>query len=100
MSLLQPQSRHFLIVIDGVGGIGKSTLALEVAHRCLQFSQKTAVSEEESSDLSRLRQTLVDRFNEEELRTLCFDMALDYDMLPGNGKGWQISGIGCLSGSP
>jgi tetratricopeptide (TPR) repeat protein len=87
MSLLQPQSRHFLIVIDGVGGIGKSTLALEVAHRCLQFSQQTAVAEEESSDLSRLRQTLVDRFNEEELRTLCFDMALDYDMLPGNGKG-------------
>lgn len=87
MTLLQPQSRHFLIVIDGVGGIGKSTLALEVAHRCLQFSQQTAVSEEESSDLSRLRQTLVDRFNEEELRTLCFDMALDYDMLPGNGKG-------------
>ncbi|MCB8969085.1 MAG: hypothetical protein H6660_19575, partial [Ardenticatenaceae bacterium] len=38
--LLQPypQSRHHLIVIDGIGGIGKSTLALEVAHRCLHAS--------------------------------------------------------------
>lgn len=83
-----PQSRHHLIVIDGIGGIGKSTLALEVAHRCLHASLQAAGTEQPEQDhLVRLREMLVDRFSEEELRTLCFDMALDYDMLPGQGKG-------------
>ena len=31
--LLQPRSRHFLVTLDGIGGVGKSTLALEYAHR-------------------------------------------------------------------
>lgn len=82
-----PQSRHHLIVIDGIGGIGKSALALEVAHRCLHASLEAARSERTDQDhLTRLRQILLDRFDEEELRTLCFDLALDYDMLPGRGK--------------
>ena len=31
--LLLPNSRHFLVTLDGIGGVGKSTLALECAHR-------------------------------------------------------------------
>ena len=35
---------------------------------------------------SRLLQNLVEYFDEEDLRTLCFDMELDYDNLPAQGK--------------
>jgi len=30
---------------------------------------------------------LTERFSDDELRTLCFDLGLDYDLLPGQGKG-------------
>jgi hypothetical protein len=36
--------------------------------------------------LSRLRQILATRFSESELRTLCFDLGIDYDDLPGQEK--------------
>jgi tetratricopeptide (TPR) repeat protein len=36
------RSRSYLVSIDGIGGIGKSSLALEVAHECLQASQPEA----------------------------------------------------------
>ena len=36
--------------------------------------------------LIRLRQTLTGRFDVGELRTLCFDLGLDYDDLPGEGR--------------
>ncbi len=36
--------------------------------------------------LTRLRELLTTRFDEGELRTLCFDLGADYDSLPGEGK--------------
>ena len=40
----------------------------------------------EQERLTQLREILDTRFNREELRTLCFDLGLDYDDLPGEGK--------------
>jgi hypothetical protein len=36
--------------------------------------------------LITLRELLSTRFNEEELRTLCYDLSVDYDSLPGRGN--------------
>jgi hypothetical protein len=36
--------------------------------------------------LTQLRQVLTTRFDAGELRTLCFDLGVDYDDLPGAGK--------------
>lgn len=40
----------------------------------------------ERAELTRLRELLTTRFDEGELRTLCFDLGIDYDDLPGAGK--------------
>lgn len=36
--------------------------------------------------LTQLRQLLIKRFSDGELRTLCFDLGVEYDDLPGQGK--------------
>jgi tetratricopeptide (TPR) repeat protein len=33
---LQPSSRTFIVGIEGIGGVGKSALAIEVSHRCVE----------------------------------------------------------------
>jgi len=40
----------------------------------------------EREHLAKLRQILATRFDEEELRTLCFDLGINYDDLPGQGN--------------
>ena len=40
--------------------------------------------------LAELRQVLSDYFDEEEIRTLCFDLNIDYDDLPATGKANKI----------
>ncbi len=43
--LLSPKSRHFVITIDGVGGVGKSALALEVAYKYLRRNSELSSDE-------------------------------------------------------
>ena len=40
----------------------------------------------EREHLAKLRQILATRFDEGELRTLCFDLGINYDDLPGQGN--------------
>ena len=42
---------------------------------------------EDAIDPVTLRRALVNYFDLEELRTLCFDLGVDFDDLKGNGKG-------------
>ncbi|MDX1616641.1 MAG: hypothetical protein R3300_20200 [Candidatus Promineifilaceae bacterium] len=41
---------------------------------------------QERPDQVKLRNLLRDSFSEDDLRDLCFDLGLDYDNLPGDGK--------------
>jgi hypothetical protein len=43
--LLSPKTRHFVVTIDGIGGVGKSALALEVAHTFLRHYDKLPEAE-------------------------------------------------------
>jgi len=48
---LQPNSRTFIIGIEGIGGVGKSALAIEVSHRCIEddlFASVIWISSKES----------------------------------------------------
>lgn len=46
----------------------------------------TEIRSSQRKYMTGLRQILTTRFDEGELRTLCFDLELDYDKLPGSGK--------------
>jgi LuxR family glucitol operon transcriptional activator len=45
LELLSPRSRAWVVVIDGIGGIGKSALALRVAYRCLSDYKRLSQDE-------------------------------------------------------
>ncbi len=38
------------------------------------------------ADLAKIRHTLVDAFDLDEMRTLCFDLGMDFESLPGQSK--------------
>lgn len=46
----------------------------------------TSTRQGQNNPLTDLRQKLIDRYSLEDLRTLCFDLGVDYENLPGEGK--------------
>jgi DNA-binding NarL/FixJ family response regulator len=69
--------------------IGRDELLrlIRAAHATsLQETETTPEVESSLRELAKLRQNLVDFFSEDELRTLCFDMGIDYETLPAAGK--------------
>ena len=42
-------------------------------------------------DWAQMRQSLVESFDDNELRDLCFDLRIDYESLPGDGKSAKAS---------
>lgn len=41
-------------------------------------------------NLPRLRRLLTERFSDDDLRNLCFDLGVDYEDLPGEAKGGKV----------
>jgi hypothetical protein len=52
----------------------------------LQSVKSVAATPVSGADLARIRHALVDSFDLEELRTLCFDLGMDFESLPGQSK--------------
>ena len=46
----------------------------------------SSLKKESVVNLTSLRQAIIESFNLDELRALCFDLKLDYESLPGEGK--------------
>lgn len=84
-------SLPFNVIVLGPAGSGKSALRMELARRYAHpQGPKLGESQEPAYDPSsisrQLREILSSRFSEDELRTLCFDLGIDYDDLPDQGK--------------
>jgi hypothetical protein len=53
-----------------------------------RLNEEYSANRELSIPKAHLRCILIERFDEEELRTLCSDLGVKYDALPGRGR-WR-----------
>lgn len=89
VNLAQRRLRAYGLIVPGLngwmvnGGIFAEWLRLFALVD--EVDEETAVSP--TTDLTNLRRLLMDSFDYEELRTLCFDLNLDFETLNGEGKG-------------
>lgn len=72
------------------GNVAKSVLALCRANLAAakdDYARGLAGSSGSEVDAGSLRQKIENLFSREEIKTLCFDLGVDYDNLPGDTKG-------------
>ena len=69
-----------------VSKLEKARRALEILRPVAAYPHLSSTDPQALRQRARLRQTLATRFNLGELRTLCFDLGIDYDDLPAEGK--------------
>lgn len=83
--------------IESFNAVFPPGITFETADEILQLEALYAVTDQtggrvlerrapRQEDLTELRQVLARCFSEEELRTLCFDLSVDYDDLPAEGR--------------
>ena len=58
---------------------------VEVTIRLPVVNEASMISTPEQIERAKLRQVLSTLFNESELSSLCFDLSVNYENLPGNG---------------
>lgn len=82
-----------LVYTDNYGAIWDSTNPLTVASplECTHSVSTAGVAMKETfqpkpANGAQLRELLTTYFNDGELRTLCFDLEIEYESLPGHGK--------------
>lgn len=89
VNLARRRLRAYGLIVPGLNGwmVNGGVFAewLRLFAKIEEGGEETAVSPPPS--LIELRRLLLDAFDYEELRTLCFDLSLDFDALNGEGKG-------------
>ena len=89
VNLARRRLRAYGLIVPGLNGwmVNGGVFAewLRLFAKIEEGGEETAVSPPPS--LIELRRLLLDAFDYEELRTLCFDLSLDFDTLNGEGKG-------------
>jgi tetratricopeptide (TPR) repeat protein len=87
------QNTVFIRRAEGTG-IASLDESLAIRAEKLRFSQAghqaARDTSSESSETAELRHLLATRLSDGDLRTLCFDLGIDYDDLPGEGKSNKI----------
>ncbi len=74
-------SSEFLVLRYGAGNISRQMVCHRISHQGITLQQETRAER-----FRRLHPILKEKFDEEELKTLCASIGIEYDNLAGQGK--------------
>ena len=80
------QGRPPLVLLDNYESVLQQLPGKAAGPEAAETEPNAAVTPAPPQERTALRELLAGRFNLEELRTLCADLGVDYDDLPGEGK--------------